>query len=87
MALVTRRWRGRLAASMSVYGVMRSLLVRLRPEWESQPYAKGDEKRTDANTIRGTLTDEERAALHWFAHYGLPENRAATLRSLLSRLS
>jgi hypothetical protein len=33
------------------------------------------------------LTDEERAALHWFAHYGLPEHRAATLRSLLERLS
>jgi hypothetical protein len=34
-----------------------------------------------------TLTDEERAALHWFAHYGLPEHRADTLRSLLARLS
>jgi hypothetical protein len=34
-----------------------------------------------------TLTDEERAALHWFAHYGLPEHRAATLRSLLERLA
>ena len=33
-----------------------------------------------------TLTDEERAALHWFAHYGLPEHRAATLRKLLERL-
>ena len=33
------------------------------------------------------LTDEERAALHWFAHYGLPEHRAATLRSLLERLA
>ncbi len=33
-----------------------------------------------------TLTDEERAALHWFAHYGLPEHRSATLRSLLERL-
>ena len=32
------------------------------------------------------LTDEERAALHWFAHYGLPEHRAAALRSLLERL-
>lgn len=32
------------------------------------------------------LTDEERAALHWFAHYGLPEHRAATLRGLLERL-
>jgi hypothetical protein len=33
-----------------------------------------------------TLTDEERAALCWFAHYGLPEHRAATLRKLLERL-
>lgn len=32
------------------------------------------------------LTDEERAALHWFAHYGLPEHRAAALRGLLARL-
>jgi hypothetical protein len=34
-----------------------------------------------------TLTDEERAALTWFAHYGLPEHRAAALRNLLERLS
>jgi hypothetical protein len=33
-----------------------------------------------------TLTDAEREAVHWFAHYGLPEHRAATLRSLLERL-
>jgi hypothetical protein len=33
------------------------------------------------------LTDEERAALHWFAHYGLPEHRAAALRGLLERLA
>ena len=31
------------------------------------------------------LTDEERAALHWFSHYGLPERRAAALRGLLER--
>jgi hypothetical protein len=37
-------------------------------------------------SLNFTLTDEERAALHWFAHYGLPEHRAATLRSLLERL-
>jgi tellurite resistance protein len=36
---------------------------------------------------RLTLTDEERAALHWFAHYGLPEHRAAALRGLLERLA
>ena len=34
-----------------------------------------------------TLTDEEREAVHWFAHYGLPEHHAATLRGLLERLS
>ncbi len=33
-----------------------------------------------------TLTDEERAAVMWFAHYGLPEGRAATLRKMLDRL-
>ena len=33
-----------------------------------------------------TLTDAEREALHWFAHYGLPEHRAATLLGLLERL-
>ena len=33
-----------------------------------------------------TLTDAEREALHWFAHYGLPDHRAATLRGLLERL-
>jgi ABC-type nitrate/sulfonate/bicarbonate transport system substrate-binding protein len=32
------------------------------------------------------ITDAEREALHWFAHYGLPEHRAATLRGLLERL-
>ena len=32
------------------------------------------------------LTDDELAALLWFAHYGLPEHRAATLRKLLERL-
>jgi transcriptional regulator GlxA family with amidase domain len=38
-------------------------------------------------TMDATLTDAERAALHWFAHYGLPEHRAATLRGLLERLA
>ena len=33
------------------------------------------------------LTDDERAALQWFGHYGLPEHYAATLRALLARLS
>jgi transcriptional regulator GlxA family with amidase domain len=38
-------------------------------------------------TMDATLTDEERAALCWFAHYGLPEHRAAALGKLLERLS
>jgi hypothetical protein len=41
---------------------------------------------TRAKNALVTLTDAERAALHWFAHYGLPEHRAATLRGLLERL-
>ena len=36
-------------------------------------------------TMDGTLTDEERAAIQWFAHYGLPERYAAALRDLLER--
>jgi hypothetical protein len=32
-----------------------------------------------------TLTDEERAAIQWFAYYGLPDRYAATLCSLLER--
>jgi hypothetical protein len=32
-----------------------------------------------------TLTDDERAAVQWFAHYGLPERYAAALRPLLER--
>ena len=32
------------------------------------------------------LTDDERAAVTWFAHNGLPERRAATLRGLLARI-
>jgi hypothetical protein len=35
---------------------------------------------------RRTLTDEERAAIQWFAHYGLPERYAAALRELLERM-
>jgi len=40
-----------------------------------------------AEIERLRLTDAEREALHWFAHYGLPEHRAATLRGLLARMS
>lgn len=32
------------------------------------------------------LTDDERAAIKWFSHYGVPQHRAATLRGLLERL-
>jgi hypothetical protein len=41
----------------------------------------------EAEIDRLRLTDEERAALHWFSHYGLPERRAAALRGLLERLA
>jgi hypothetical protein len=37
--------------------------------------------------MRLRLTDEERAALRWFSHYGLPHHRAAALRGLLERLA
>ena len=69
---------GRIA-SMSVYGVMRSLLVRLRPEWESQSYEESREKRTNTTIRRdatpsecsvrgeGTLTDAEREAVEFAA--------------------
>ncbi len=41
----------------------------------------------EEQVARLRLTDAERAALHWFAHYGLPEHRAAALRGLLERLA
>jgi len=44
---------GRIAC-MDDYGILRSLLVRLRPKWESESYEKGDEIRTNATTIRDT---------------------------------
>ena len=56
--------------------------LRLLPEPQCRPcLAAADE------IERLRLTDEERAALLWFAHYGLPEHRAATLRKLLERLA
>jgi hypothetical protein len=88
---------GRIA-SMSVYGVMRSLLVRLRPEWESQSYEEGDEKRMNTNTNRdathsegsvqgeGTFTDEEREAIAFGIACVTTDKHAATLRRLLERL-
>jgi hypothetical protein len=90
---------GRIA-SMSVYGVMRSLLVRLRPEWESESYEESDEKRVNTTMNRdatpsdgsvqdeGTLTKKERKAVAFAAeHFGAFKNQAATLRSLLERLA
>jgi hypothetical protein len=90
---------GRIA-SMSVYGVMRSLLVRLRPEWEHQSYEESDEKRTNTTMNRdappregsvqgeGTITDAEReaveTAVRWLEPY---PPVAATLRNLLERLA
>jgi hypothetical protein len=73
---------------------MKDLASRLRKHAEEvldpgYPYYGTPEMvREAADEIeRLRLTDEERAALHWFAHYGLPEHRAATLRSLLERLA
>ena len=90
---------GRIA-SMSVYGVMRSLLVRLRPEWESQSYEESDEKRVNTTMNRdatpsdgsvqdeGALTKKERKAVAFAAeHFGAFKNQAATLRKLLERLA
>ena len=69
---------GRIA-SMDDYGILRSLLVRVRPEWESESYEESDENRMNTNTNRhttpsegsvqgeGALTAEEREAIGWFA--------------------
>ena len=63
------------------------LVSRLR-NWRGLHLAHGgqmyDEAADEIERLRPT--DAERAALHWFAHYGLPEHRAATLRNLLERL-
>jgi hypothetical protein len=40
-------------ASVDDYGILRSWLIRLRPEWESQSYEESNEKRTNINTNRG----------------------------------
>ena len=92
---------GRIA-SMDDYGILRSLLVRVRPEWESQSYEKSDEKRMNTNTNRDatpsegsvqercTLTDAEREAIS-MAYSRLTadakyEEVAATLKAVLQRL-
>jgi hypothetical protein len=71
---------------------MKNLTARLRKHADEvldpgYPYYGTPEMvREAASEIeRLRLTDEERAALHWFAHYGLPEHRAAALRGLLER--
>jgi hypothetical protein len=86
-------------ASIDDYGILRSWLIRLRPEWESQSYEESNEKRMNTTTNRdatpgevsvqgeGTLTDAEREAIAFAAeHFGAFKNQAATLRWLLERL-
>ena len=81
------------------YGVLRSWLIRLRPEWESQSYEESDEKRTNTTMSRdttpgegsvqgkGTLTDAERAAILTAADLLIGSKPGATLRNLLERLT
>ena len=51
-------------ASVDDYGILRSWLIRLRPEWESQSYEESNEKRTNAAMNRdaapndGSVRDE-----------------------------
>ena len=69
-------------------GVMKDFDIRLRNGGDDAIAAA-----TELNLLtwqenqRLRPTDEERAALHWFAHYGLPEHRAAAVRGLLERLN
>lgn len=67
---------------------MRDIVERLR-HWRIYKLANRnamfDEAADEIERLR--LTDAERAAVLWFAHYGLPEHRGATLRNLLARLS
>jgi len=92
---------GRIA-SMDDYGILRSWLIRLRPEWESQSYEESDEKRMNTTMNRDTtpsegsvqerctLTDEEREAIS-LAYSRLTadakyEEVAATLKAVLERV-
>ena len=45
-------------ASIDDYGILRSWLIRLRPEWESQSYEEVDEKRTNTTMNRDATHDE-----------------------------
>lgn len=75
-------------------GVMKDLYITIHNGGDEAVAAvqrMGDDWRAQleqaaAEVDRLRLTDEEMAALHWFAHYGLPEHRAATLRGLLDRI-
>lgn len=40
------------------YGILRSWLIRLRPEWESQSHEESDDKRVNTNTNRDTTRGE-----------------------------
>jgi len=85
-------------ASMDDYGILRSWLIRLRPEGESQSYEESNEKRANANTNRDTtpsegsvrgecaVSHEERAAILAAADLMIGSRPGATLRSLLTRL-
>jgi hypothetical protein len=88
---------GRIA-SMDDYGILRSLLIRLRPECENQSYEAGRTPSTNTNRDttpgdgsvqgEGTLTKKERKAVAFAAeHFGAFKNQAATLRKLLERLA
>jgi hypothetical protein len=48
---------GRIAC-MDDYGILRSWLIRLRPEWESQSYEESDEKRTNTTMSRDDTPGE-----------------------------
>ena len=45
------------------YARLRRLLIRLRPEWEDQPYEKSDEKRGDSNMLDRLAALERLSAL------------------------
>jgi hypothetical protein len=75
-------------------GILRSWLIRLRPEWESESYEKSDGNRMNTTTNwgassvqgEGTLTDEERAAIEWcIFQQATPQRTAVILRKLLER--
>lgn len=61
--------------------------MRIDPDTRDPDLLAGEVRRLQAVIAsEQRLADEERAALMWFAHYGLPKHRAAALRGLLERL-